>query len=118
MVRRDGKARIEIRANHNPAHFHVTSPDSDFMVDLTSFAVIRGRGSAAELAGAVTWASKLQLSPNARLWQDQAVLGREGGERHFNNPTRRFYQSTLVPSSNPEIKLVTLPPTESAAPPD
>ncbi len=55
-VRRDGKVRIEIRADHNPPHFHVTSPDSDFMVDLTSFAVIRGGGTAAELAGAVAWA--------------------------------------------------------------
>ena len=51
-----------------------------------------------------------------RLWQDQAVLGREGGERCFNNPTRRFHQSTLVLSSNPEIKLVTLTPMESGVP--
>lgn len=55
-VRREGKVKIEIRADHNPPHFHVTSPDSDFMVDLASFTVIRGRGSATELAGAVAWA--------------------------------------------------------------
>jgi|GEM_PF-1346395 len=55
-LRREGKARIEIRADHNPPHFHVTSPNSDFMVDLTSFTVIRGRGSAAELVEAIDWA--------------------------------------------------------------
>jgi len=47
------------------------------------------------------------------LWQDHAVLGREGGERRFNDPARRYYQSTLVLSSHPEIKLVSLTPMDS-----
>ena len=55
-MRRQGKVRIEVRADHNPPHFHVTSPDSDFMVDLQSFTVIRGSGLTAELAEAVDWA--------------------------------------------------------------
>ena len=49
-----------------------------------------------------------------RLWQEQAVLGREGGERRFNDPPRRFYQCTLVPSSHPDVKLVSLTPIESS----
>jgi len=48
-----------------------------------------------------------------RIWQEQAVLGREGGERLFNDPARCFYQSTLVPSSHPDVKLVSLTPIES-----
>ncbi len=47
-----------------------------------------------------------------RLWREQAVLDREGGERRFSNPARRFYQSTLVLSSHPDIKLVVLTPLE------
>ena len=47
-----------------------------------------------------------------RLWREQAVIGREGGERRFNNPARRFYQSTLVLAAHPGIKLVTLTPLE------
>ncbi len=55
-VKREGKVRIEVRADHNPPHFHVTSPDSNFMVDLASFAVMRGSGSSQELAWAIAWA--------------------------------------------------------------
>ncbi|MBR1216881.1 helix-turn-helix domain-containing protein [Bradyrhizobium sp. U87765 SZCCT0131] len=46
----------------------------------------------------------------ARLWQEQAVLGREGGERLFDHPRRRYYQSTLLLSSHPDIKLISLTP--------
>ncbi len=45
-----------------------------------------------------------------QLWREQVVLGREGGERRFNHPARRFHQSTLVLSSHPEFKLVSLTP--------
>jgi transcriptional regulator with XRE-family HTH domain len=45
-----------------------------------------------------------------RLWREQAVLGREGGERRFNDPARRFYQSTLTLASHPDVKLVSLTP--------
>jgi transcriptional regulator with XRE-family HTH domain len=47
-----------------------------------------------------------------RLWQEQAVLGREGGERLFDQPLRRFYQSTLILTSHLDIKLVSLTPLE------
>jgi len=54
-----------------------------------------------------------QTSPLfARLWREQAVLGREGGERRFLAPARRFRQSTLVFASHPEAKLVCLSPIE------
>jgi hypothetical protein len=46
----------------------------------------------------------------ARLWREQAVLGREGGERRFLAPMRRFCQSTLVFASHPDVKLVCLTP--------
>ena len=52
-------------------------------------------------------------SPTFRhLWQEQEVLGREGGERRFKNPARRFYQSALIVCSHPNIKLVSLTPLE------
>lgn len=47
-----------------------------------------------------------------RLWREQAVLGREGGERAFRNPARRFYQSTLILASHPDVKLVSLTPRD------
>ncbi len=54
-----------------------------------------------------------QTSPLfARLWREQAVLGREGGERRFRAPTRRFRQSTLVFASHPEAKLDCLTPID------
>jgi transcriptional regulator with XRE-family HTH domain len=43
-------------------------------------------------------------------WQEQTVLDREGGERTFRNPRRRFYQTTLTFTSHPDMKLVTLTP--------
>lgn len=48
----------------------------------------------------------------ARIWREQAVLEREGGERRFRAPPRRFLQSTLVFASHPEAKLVCLTPIE------
>jgi transcriptional regulator with XRE-family HTH domain len=46
------------------------------------------------------------------LWEEQAVLAREGGERRFNNPSRRFHQSSFILSAPPNIKLVTLTPLD------
>ena len=68
-MRRQGKVKIEVRADHNPPHFHVTSPDSDFMVDLQSFTVIRGCGSTAELAEAVEWA-KANVAQLLAKWRE------------------------------------------------
>ena len=48
----------------------------------------------------------------ARLWREQAVLAREGGERRFRAPPRRFLQSTLLVSGRPEAKFVCLTPLE------
>ncbi len=45
-----------------------------------------------------------------RLWRDQAVLEREGGQRCFNDPARRFIQTTLAVASAPDIRLVALTP--------
>lgn len=54
-----------------------------------------------------------ERSPAFRaLWHEQAVLGREGGERCFRNPARRFYQSTLILAANPDIRLVSLSPMD------
>ena len=49
----------------------------------------------------------------ARLWREQGVLGREGGERRFRSPARRFYQTTLIVASHPDVKLVSLTPLEN-----
>jgi hypothetical protein len=43
-------------------------------------------------------------------WLAQSVLDREGGERSFLRPRRRFHQETLSFASHPDIKLVTLTP--------
>ena len=59
---------------------------------------------------AVIDALAAQSAEFRRLWSEQAVSGREGGERRFNAPPRRFHQSTLVPSSHPDLKLVCLTP--------
>jgi transcriptional regulator with XRE-family HTH domain len=47
----------------------------------------------------------------AGFWQDQAVLGREGGARRFNHPRdgqRSYQQITLVPAGYPGHKFVML----------
>jgi len=52
-----------------------------------------------------------ERSPAFReLWREHAVLDREGGERSFRRPRRRFYQSTLHFAAHPDLKLVTLTP--------
>ncbi|WP_243360001.1 helix-turn-helix transcriptional regulator [Fundidesulfovibrio terrae] len=55
----------------------------------------------------------------ARLWEEQAVLGREGGERTFNHPGDgflRYSQSTFILAARPDLKLVVLTKAgESAA---
>jgi transcriptional regulator with XRE-family HTH domain len=51
----------------------------------------------------------------ARFWTEQEVLGREGGERHFNHPTDgplRFEQLSLSLAARPDLKLVLLTPLE------
>ena len=48
-----------------------------------------------------------------RLWRDQDVLHREGGDREFDHPRlgRHIYrQTTLNPASHPDCKLVCLEP--------
>ena len=48
-----------------------------------------------------------------RAWQDQAVTGREGGERRFNHPADglvRYMQATFNPAGHPDLKLVLLTP--------
>ena len=49
----------------------------------------------------------------ARLWREQAVLAREGGERRFLAPPRRYRQTTLILASHPEAKLVCLTPIDA-----
>ncbi|MBV8744526.1 MAG: helix-turn-helix domain-containing protein [Xanthobacteraceae bacterium] len=47
----------------------------------------------------------------ARLWGEHSVLGREGGARTFNHPTRghlRYEQVTFNVASRPDLKLVML----------
>jgi len=46
----------------------------------------------------------------AALWQKQEVLSRDGGERRFLRPARRFLQNTFILTSQSDIKLVTLTP--------
>jgi transcriptional regulator with XRE-family HTH domain len=57
-------------------------------------------------------ASLTARSPDfARLWKAQTVLGREGGERHFNHPAQgnlSFHQTTLLVAARQDIKLVCL----------
>lgn len=51
----------------------------------------------------------------ARLWREQTVLRREGGERSFqlaHGEIRRYQQTTLLVASQTECKLVCLAPLE------
>ncbi|WP_150046010.1 MULTISPECIES: helix-turn-helix transcriptional regulator [Methylomonas] len=51
-----------------------------------------------------------------RLWRDQAVLSREGGERRFVHPVHgamRYKQTTLLAALQPDCKLVCLLPVRS-----
>ena len=53
----------------------------------------------------------------ARLWTEQEVLGREGGERHFYHPhdgLMRFEQLSLSVAARPDLKLVLLAPLREA----
>jgi transcriptional regulator with XRE-family HTH domain len=53
-----------------------------------------------------------QASPDfERFWNSHAVLGRDGGRRSFNHPSRglvHYEQMTLVPASHPHFKVVVL----------
>ena len=52
----------------------------------------------------------------ARLWNNHAVLAREGGMRLFNHPrdgVLRYEQITLIPATHSDHKLVMLLPTEA-----
>jgi transcriptional regulator with XRE-family HTH domain len=56
-----------------------------------------------------------QSSLFTKLWREQAVLHREGGERGFCNPkggVDRFQQTTLLVASQVECKLVCLAPLD------
>jgi hypothetical protein len=49
----------------------------------------------------------------ARLWDEQAVLAREGGLRRFDHPQDgrlTFEQFTFLPADRPDCKLVLLAP--------
>jgi transcriptional regulator with XRE-family HTH domain len=51
----------------------------------------------------------------SKLWREQTVLHREGGERGFSNPqggTDRYQQTTLLVASQVECKLVCLAPLD------
>lgn len=54
----------------------------------------------------------------ARLWREQTVFAREGGLRSFVLPgkgVQRYEQTTLVPASSKDFKLVCLAPVASQA---
>jgi transcriptional regulator with XRE-family HTH domain len=56
-----------------------------------------------------------------RVWREQGVTGREGGERRFNHPTDgplRYEQVTFTLASRPDFKLVVLTPAAAAPGPD
>jgi len=53
----------------------------------------------------------------ARIWDEHAVLGREGGERGFNHPDpafRRFEQTGFTLASHPDLKLMVLTPISAS----
>lgn len=53
-----GNLKIQVFAgDHNPAHFHVVSPDREALIRIADFAVIAGALSGREYRLAVEWAS-------------------------------------------------------------
>lgn len=54
-----------------------------------------------------------------RLWAEQAVLAREGGERGFRHPRLgilRYEQMTFEVANRPDLKLIVLSPLSPSAP--
>jgi transcriptional regulator with XRE-family HTH domain len=52
-----------------------------------------------------------------RVWREQGVIGREGGERRFNHPKDgplRYEQVTFNLAGRPDVKLVVLTPAPAA----
>ena len=68
-VKRDGGVRIEVRSDHLPAHIHIVSANTDVMIDLHTFAIIRGHGEAKEIASALDWAKANHATLIAK-WSD------------------------------------------------
>ena len=56
---------------------------------------------------------RIESSVFASLWDEQAVLSREGGERSFRTARLHFYQTTLIISSHPNLRLVALAPVQA-----
>ncbi|TXH38699.1 MAG: XRE family transcriptional regulator [Rhodospirillaceae bacterium] len=56
----------------------------------------------------------------SRLWEEQSVLGREGGDRQFQHPQRGlllYRQIAFTLANQPDIKLVMLVPADAAPAP-
>ena len=68
MGRWDG-IKIEIRTDHNPPHFHVTSAEADLMIDLRSFEILAGSGPRQVAERAIAWARTHQDELMAK-WRD------------------------------------------------
>ncbi|MBF0324888.1 MAG: DUF4160 domain-containing protein [Alphaproteobacteria bacterium] len=52
--------KVEVRADHNPPHFHVTGVDADLMVDLRTFEILRGSAPRRLAEQAISWAKSHQ----------------------------------------------------------
>jgi hypothetical protein len=77
---------------------------AEFRADTT------GRADDAILAGLIQ-ELRAGCTSFGRWWDEQQVMGREGGERAFNLPdgsVLRLHQLTLTPASDPGCKLVVL----------
>jgi len=72
-MKRDGAVRIEVRGDHPPAHFHILSANTDVMIDLYTFDVIRGQGSRKEIEAGIEWA---KANHDAMLAKWREINGR------------------------------------------
>lgn len=53
-----GKLKVQVFSNdHNPPHFHVSSPDYDAMVLISDLSVLQGRIASRDLETVIEWAS-------------------------------------------------------------
>lgn len=54
-----GKVKVQVFADdHNPPHFHITTPDHEALVSISSLAVLRGSVSRRDLEAVIAWISE------------------------------------------------------------
>jgi hypothetical protein len=58
LIARLGKVKIHVYPNdHNPPHFHVSTPDHDALIQISDFTVLQGQITRRDLDAVIIWVS-------------------------------------------------------------